>query len=87
MGRVIGTVVASAKCESLRGFKLLLIQPIDIHGADRGASLVATDRTGVGPGEIVLLEKSKEAVLGLADPMVPSDASVVGKVDSSHVYA
>jgi len=89
LGKVVGTVVASAKSEGLKGFKLLLIQPLEVKGnnnyKDCGPVIVATDRIGVGSGEIVFLEKSKEAILGLPDLLVPSDASVVGRVDSINV--
>jgi len=84
LGRVVGTLVASAKWPTLAGFKLLVVQPLDRHQRPKGAPIVATDRVGVGPGELVFLEKSKEAILGLPDPMVPSDASIVAKVDSMH---
>ncbi len=84
LGRIIGNVVASAKYETFEGFKLLLVQPLDRHQRPKGAPVVATDRIGVGPGELVFLEKSKEAILGLDNPLVPSDASIVAKVDGMH---
>ena len=84
LGRVIGNVVATAKVETMEGFKLLLVQPLDHEEKPSGAPIVATDRVGVGPGELVFLEKSKEAILGLENPLVPSDASVVARVDSMY---
>ena len=67
LGRVIGNVVATAKWKTLEGFNLLVVQPLDRSYRRQGEPLVATDRIGVGPGEIVLLERSKEAVLGLVE--------------------
>ena len=84
LGRIVGTVVATAKCKGFEGFKLLLVQPLTADKKPKGTAIVATDRIGVGPGELVFLEKSKEAILGLEDLLVPSDASVVGRVDSMH---
>lgn len=82
LGKVVGTVVATAKSEGFEGFKLLLVQPLTANKKPKGSPIVATDRIGVGPGELVFLEKSKEAILGLENLLVPSDASVVGRVDS-----
>lgn len=82
LGKVVGTVVATVKSKGFEGFKLLLVQPLTSEKKPKGSPIVATDRTGVGPGEIVFLEKSKEAILGLDNLLVPSDASVVGRVDS-----
>jgi microcompartment protein CcmK/EutM len=79
--RVIGKVVTSVSEAGLRGFPLLIVQPIDPHGAAKGAPVVATDRVGVGPGEDVLCEVSKEAGLGLARELVPTDASIIARVD------
>lgn len=86
LGRVIGNVVATAKVETMEGFKLLLIQPLDHEQKPNGAPIIATDRVGVGSGELIFWEKSKEAILGLANPLVPSDASVVARVDSMYIY-
>lgn len=81
LGRVMGTVVASAKWATLDGWKLLLVQPLDRYEKNAGAPLVAIDRVGVGPGELVMLEKSKEAILGLSNELTPADAAIVGRVD------
>ena len=86
LGRVIGNVVATAKVETMEGFKLLLIQPLDHAQKPNGAPIIATDRVGVGCGELIFWEKSKEAILGLPNPLVPSDASVVARVDSMYIY-
>ena len=85
LGKVIGNVVSTVKWETLEGFKLLLIQPLDCRERAVGSPIVATDRIGVGVGELVFLEKSKEAVLGLADPLVPSDSSVLARVDAIYL--
>ena len=84
-GRVIGKVVATHKYESLQGMPLLLVQVIDHRGKPSGEPKVATDRIGVGPGEEVLLELSKEAGLGLPRARVPTDLGIVAKVDCSTV--
>ncbi|MBI3890060.1 MAG: EutN/CcmL family microcompartment protein [Candidatus Wallbacteria bacterium] len=85
IGRVIGNVVVTAKDEGLQGFPLLLLQPLDHRGKAKGQPIVVLDRVGVGPGETVLLESSREASFKLRNALVPTDCSIVGKVDSMHV--
>jgi hypothetical protein len=43
--------------------------------------LVAVDRVGVGPGEIVYFITSREAALTLDEPFAAVDAGIVGTVD------
>ncbi len=84
LAKVIGTVVATAKDESLAGVKLLVIQPIDSAGENVGSALVAADTIGAGSGDIVFCAKSKDGAMPLKDPNAPSDAGIIGIVD--YVY-
>ena len=43
LGRVIGKVVATMKNDTLVGQRLLIVQPIDRHGRDKGKAIVALD--------------------------------------------
>jgi uncharacterized membrane protein YeaQ/YmgE (transglycosylase-associated protein family) len=43
IARVIGTVVATRKHPSHEGLKLLLVQPLNLDGSDRGDAVVAVD--------------------------------------------
>lgn len=85
LAEVIGNVVAAAKDPGLVPLPLLLVQPLTHHGKPKGKPIIATDRIGVGPGELVFCEISKEAGLGLKKDLVPTDYSIVGKVDSSEI--
>ena len=80
MGKVIGTVVASAKFSALEGQKLLLIQPVNRHGVPSGRPLVAVDAVGAGFHETIYWCRGREASLAL-DGEVPTDAAIVGIVD------
>ncbi len=80
LGRVIGTVVASAKFSALEGQKLLLIQPVDKNGVPRGRPLVAVDAVGAGFHETIYWCRGREASLAF-DGEVSTDAAVVGIVD------
>jgi len=79
--RVIGKVVTSLAYEGLKGFPLLLVQPLTPQREPKGRPIVALDRIGVGPGEEVFCETSCEAGLGLRVKLVPTDASIVARVD------
>ena len=43
IGRVIGDVVATQKAPSHEGRKLLLVQPLNLDGSDRGDPAIALD--------------------------------------------
>ena len=80
----MGNCVVTAKDDGLLGFPLLVVQPLDHLGKPKGHPLIALDRIGVGPGETVFLEVSREASFGLRTALVPTDCSIVGKVDSMY---
>jgi ethanolamine utilization protein EutN len=84
--RVVGKVVNSVADEGLKGYPLLVVQPLAPDRKPKGAPVIALDRVGVGPGEEVFCETSKEAGLGLPKELVPTDASIVARVDAITVY-
>jgi ethanolamine utilization protein EutN len=81
IARVCGRVVATVKQDTLSAVTLQWIQPIDTAGAKVGKPLVAVDRVGVGPGEVVYYITSREAAMTLENPFAAVDAGIVGKVD------
>ena len=81
IARVVGRVVATVKQDTLTSVALQWIQPISTGGADVGRPIVAVDRIGVGPDEIVYFITSREAALTLDNPFAAVDAGIVGKVD------
>jgi ethanolamine utilization protein EutN len=88
IGRVVGHVVASHKNEKLEGSKLLLVQPLELDGRDRGAPVLAVDGSDAGVGDRVLLvQDGKAAQQVLAHGVAAVDAAVVGVVDSLHLEA
>jgi ethanolamine utilization protein EutN len=82
LGRVIGTVVPCQRYEGLAGVPMLMVQPLDRHGDEKGQPLVAADSTKMaGPGELVLYEGGREAAMALDETFVPIDQSIIGIVD------
>jgi ethanolamine utilization protein EutN len=87
LGIVKGTVVAERKAAGLEGTKLLLVQPVDEHGAPVGDVQAAVDRVQAGVGDFVYLVGSREAALACDPWFVPVDAAIVGIVDGVDVPA
>ena len=81
LGVVKGTVVAAQKAAGLEGKKLLLVQPVDEHGAAVGELQAAVDTVQAVEGDLVYLVGSREAALALTPWFVPVDAAIVGIVD------
>jgi ethanolamine utilization protein EutN len=81
LGRVIGTVVCTIKDARLIGQKILVVQPIDRHGREKGRSLVALDSVGAGVGETIYWCRGKEASFPFLPQEVPTEATIVGIVD------
>ncbi|MBI5095495.1 MAG: EutN/CcmL family microcompartment protein [Candidatus Hydrogenedentes bacterium] len=82
LGRVVGTVVSTAKESSLEGRKLLVVRNINLDAADTGAYVVAIDAVGAGVGEVVLVATGSSARLTEATKDRPSDAVIMAIVDS-----
>jgi ethanolamine utilization protein EutN len=85
LGRVIGKVVATMKNASLDGQRLLLVQPIDRNGRDKGKAIVALDSVGAGAGETVYWCRGKEASFPFLPVEVPTEATIVGIVDEVNI--
>jgi ethanolamine utilization protein EutN len=81
LARVVGTVVATVKQDTLRSQPLQWIQPVDAEGKDRGSAIVAVDPIGLGPGEMCYYITAREASLTLWETFAAVDAGIVGKVD------
>ncbi len=82
LAKVIGTVVATRKEDTLTGYKLLVLEVQDPRGqAGGGERLVAIDILGAGIGETVLIVRGGAARINLPAP-APVDVAVVGIVDT-----
>lgn len=79
VGKVVGSIVATRKCEMLVGNKLMIIDPILGNGIK--GRLVAVDHIGAGIGEIVLVALGSAARIGSDRESAPVDAAIVGIVD------
>ncbi len=88
LARVIGTVVATVKNDSLEGRKLLIIQSLNKNLDAQGKPMVAIDSVGAGVGELVFWCRGKEASFPFKREDTPTDCTIVGIVDSEkHVFS
>jgi microcompartment protein CcmK/EutM len=85
LGRVIGNVVCTVKDPSLEGQRLLVVQPLDRRGNDRGRPLVALDAVGAGTGETIYWCRGREATLAFPSRKVPTEATIVAVVDQVYL--
>ncbi len=82
LGRVTGSVVATAKHYKLEGRKLLLVQPLTLQGAERGEPLLAIDGVDAGEGDRVLVvQEGRSASMISGRLESPLDCAVVAIVD------
>ena len=82
LARVEGNVVSTVKSERLHGYKLLVVTFLKPDTTTTGTTIVAVDTVGAGVDEIVLVVRGSSARQTARLENVPSDASIVGIVDS-----
>lgn len=82
IGRVIGDIVSTIKFETLKGHKLLLVQPLNPEMNEDGEPIIALDMVDAGTGDIVLIVDQGTAartVLSMEYPTVRT--LILGIVD------
>lgn len=83
IGKVIGEVVATHKHSSHEGQKLLLVQPLELDGTNRGDAVIAVDSVDAGVGDrVLLIVEGFSAMTSVGRPESPIDIAVIGILDS-----
>ena len=82
LGKVIGRAICTHKDAELQGLKLLIVSCLDSKGKLFGKPFIACDSTGAGNGETVFLCGGGEAALPFVKKRPPSDATILGIIDS-----
>ena len=85
LAKVVGTVVATRKEESMEGLRFMLLQQVDLDGKPKDAFVVAADAVGSGAGEIVLYATGSSARQTVRTDRRPCDAVIMAIVDSWEV--
>jgi ethanolamine utilization protein EutN len=86
IGRVIGQLVATHKHPSHEGRKVLIVQPLNLDGSDRGDAVLALDAVDAGVGDRILLSTDGWASSSAAGrPQSPIDMAVIGFIDEIEI--
>ncbi len=82
LGRVIGNVVSTIKLDIYRGYKIVVVRPIDPQGNPAGKTVLAIDTVQAGVGDTVLvIDEGNSARVIINDKMAPVRCVVAGIVD------
>ena len=82
VGKVLGSIVSTRKCDNLVGNKFMIVEPVEKMKTGT-SQLIAIDYIGAGIGEYVLVAQGSAARLGGDRENAPVDAAIVGIVDDS----
>lgn len=81
LGKVIGTVVSTILEKGYDARKILIIQPIDPSGKEKGTSFLAIDVVQAGVGETVLtIEEGGSARQAIQDNEIFTVKAVVAAI-------
>jgi microcompartment protein CcmK/EutM len=82
LARVVGDVVSTQKNKELSGWKLMLVENVDLNGKADGDTFIAVDKAQAGIDDLVLINKEGSgARLLLDNEQIPVQAVIVGIVD------
>ncbi len=84
-GKIVGTVVATNKVETLLSMKFLIVRRMKITGKMTDDYIVAVDGVGAGVGEVVLVAQGSSARQTDMTEKRPVDAIIMGIVDTFEV--
>lgn len=91
VAKVTGSIVATEKVDTMRGHKLLVVEPyrLDQDGREQlittGRTFVAVDMLGSGVGDFVLIVQGSSARFTPETQKLPIDCVVIGIVDSVNI--
>lgn len=83
LGRVLGNVVATQKNVRYGGARIMLVQPVNLDGSPRGASMLALDSVDAGEGDLVIVvqEGWSASTASTGEAGAAIDTAIVGVVD------
>lgn len=83
VGRVTGSVVSTNKAESLRGVKMLIVQPVALDTLQmKDDYVICVDDVGAGVGDLVFCAYGSSARQTDTSKKYASDFTIYGVVDS-----
>lgn len=91
VAKVTGSLVSTEKVDTMRGQKLLVVEPyrLDQDSRDKlvttGRTFIAVDTLGAGLGDFVLIVQGSSARFTPETKTLPIDCVVIGIVDSVNI--
>ena len=83
LGKIIGNVVSTLKLEAYRGYKILIVQPVDPDGRPHGSTFLAIDTVQAGSGDtVIVIDEGNSARQIIDDSMAPIRSVIAGVVDT-----
>jgi ethanolamine utilization protein EutN len=79
--KVIGSITSTIKDETLKGFKILVVQSVDVNLEEINDYYVAVDTVGMGEGEVGLMATGSTAKGTELTKSKNVDATLVARVD------
>ncbi len=82
LARVVGNVVSTIKDERFTGYKLMIIEYLDLEGNSCGVRQIVIDGAHAGIGDIVLVNNDGGAAcMVLDDKKLIADDTIIGVLD------
>ncbi|MEM7557597.1 MAG: EutN/CcmL family microcompartment protein [Planctomycetota bacterium] len=91
VAKVTGSIVSTEKVETMRGHKLLVVEPFRLKAEGRdqlettGRTFVAVDMLGAGVDDFVLISQGSSARFTPETQKLPIDCVIIGIVDSVNI--
>ncbi len=82
LAKIIGTVVATRKDDSLVGYKLMIVRRVDGAGNFIDLEEVAVDYVGAGVGELVLIAEGSSVRVQDNRKNAVIDKAIIGIIDT-----
>lgn len=82
IAKVVGNVVSTIKDKRFEGYKLMIVEYLDLNGKPQGARRIALDAADAGIGDIVLTNNDGgAAVMVTGDKELIADDTIAGIID------
>ena len=82
IGKVIGNVITTIKDPKYSGYKLLVVQEMDLDGKFEKNFYIAADLIGIGIDEVVMLVNGAAARASVETNNIGFDSVVTAKIET-----